>query len=1102
VFNAGGSADSQQAQLVVGGAPLILTQPTDRNATPNSDITFVVDANGTAPLSYQWQKQESPDSYVNVNGATNSNYTISGVQLTDSKTYRLQISNAFGAITSNDATLSVGIAPNILTHPTDVNGTTGDNVGFTVQASGTPTPNYQWYRDGNPINGETASSLVIKNVRSQDNGSYWVKVSNAGGSVESKRAQLLVGGAPVIFKQPVINSPGIGTTIAIDVGASGAAPLAFQWYKDGAAIPGMINSSLILATLSASDDGSYYVRVSNAHGTTNSAIAVIKTGVLPLIVEHPVSQTSPANKAIMMTIKLATFTDDATTTWKKDGNDVNAHEEFGITEFADLYSDNKRKWLKTSDGKWCFLTPEGQLVRNGFTADLNASLWTSPQDLVGYQILFIRKASATDAGSYQATVTNGVGSVVSNPATIEIQAAPVISSHPQNLTVNKDSNATFTVEASGSTLSYQWRKDGILLAGEISPTLVVHDVNGSDSGQYTCMVANAYDSVTSNPATLTVQIPPEITLQPVSQDSLEQGTVLLSIIATGGGTITYDWKKEGQSFPGIKISEHAKDYDSRERKWLKDETGKWCFINPHGYLLLNGVRYHFGTDYWFDPSLLIGPNFLVLNNVNSSHDGNYHCVVSSKYGSTTSNIAVVNVHARPNITLHPENIQVAGNASGILSVTATGSNLTYQWYKDNTLLAGATNSSLTIQNVSAADEGRYHCVVNNTHGSVLSNSAQLTVITPPVIVIHPLDLNGTVTQNTVLSVKAENPYELTYQWTKGGTIITNGSGVTIEQYSAQFSSSQRRWLRDSKGRWGFITPNGTLHYGTQVYHFDASYWNEPTKLVGYNYLAVNNLSAANAGVYRCVISNGQSSITSSPATLSVSSPPVILSQPPDITSAAGTTATFNISAAGVGLSYQWKKDGVPINGATNPSLSISNINISNAGAYTCEVSNSEGSTTHQPADLVIIAPPVFTLQPVDINARDGQAATLLVNATGAGTLSYTWEKSNDGVNYGAVSAGKSYTITTRISKYDTATRKWFRSGDGSWSFVTPQGYLYKTGKMSFIGKEYWEAPANLIGKTALTIKALNLSDAGIYRAKATNGAGTTPSNTATLSVSN
>jgi hypothetical protein len=56
--------------------------------------------------------------------------------------------------------------------------------------------------------------------------------------------------------------------------------------------------------------------------------------------------------------------------------------------------------------------------------------------------------------------------------------------------------------------------------------------------------------------------------------------------------------------------------------------------------------------------------------------------------------------------------------------------------------------------------------------------------------------------------------------------------------------------------------------------------------------------------------------------------------------------------------------------------------------------------------------------------------------------------------------------------------------------------------MSFIGVEYWEDPEKLIGKTALTIKALNLSDAGIYRAKATNGAGTTSSNTATLSVSN
>ena len=93
-------------------------------------------------------------------------------------------------------------------------------------------------------------------------------------------------------------------------------------------------------------------------------------------------------------------------------------------------------------------------------------------------------------------------------------------------------------------------------------------------------------------------------------------------------------------------------------------------------------------------------------------------------------------------------------------------------------------------------------------------------------------------------------------------------------------------------------------------------------------------------------------------------------------------------------------------------------------------------------------------------------------------------------------------ITTRISKYDNSSRKWFRSEDGSWSFVSPQGYLYRKGKLSFIGKEYWNDPSKLIGKSALTIKATHLSDAGIYRAKAANAAGTTPSSAATLSVSN
>ena len=1100
-----GTATSNTGTLTVGYAPLVLTQPADRNATVGTHTTFVVDVNGTAPFTYQWQRDIN-GSYADIGGATDSNYTISDVQFTDSGSYRVQVQNTYGNITSNAATLAAGSSPTILIHPVDINATTGDNVGFTVQASGTPTPNYQWYRDETPITDAITSSLPINNVRSQDNGNYWVKVFNAGGTIESLRAQLIVGGAPVIFKQPSVNSPGIGTTIAIDVGASGAAPLAYQWFKNGIPIPDMTSSSLTLKTLSASDDGNYFVRVSNTLGATNSAIAVVKTGVLPLIVEHPVSKISPANKAIIMTVKLATFTVDspvkATTTWKKDGSNVNAHEAFGITEYVDLYSDNKRKWFKTSDQGWCFLTPEGKLIRKGTAADWNASLWTSPQDLVGHQVLFIRKTSATDAGSYQATVTNDIGSVLSDPATIEIQAPPVITAHPQNLTVNKDSNATFTVEASGSALSYQWRKDGILLAGENSPTLVIHDANGSHSGEYTCLIANAYDSATSNPANLTVQMVPEITRQPVGVSTNEGTTVILSIMATGGNSTTYTWKKEDQSFTGVQVSAHIPTYDTSKRKWLKDELGNWCFMDPQGYLFHKGTRHHFGIEYWQNPSLLIGPNFLVINQVDSSDAGSYRCVVSNQYGSTTSNIAVVNVHARPIITQHPEDTQVAGNASGTFSVTATGTNLTYQWYKDNSPLAGATNASFTVQNVSTSDQGRYHCKVSNPYGVVPSNGGQLTVITPPVIIINPTDINGTVTQSTVLMIKAENPFELSYQWTKDGAKLANGSGVTIEQYSTQFSSTQRRWVRDSNKRWGFITPDGTLHFGTQTYHFDASYWDDPTKLVGNNYLAVNNLSAANSGAYRCIVSNVHGSTNSSPATFSIVSPPVITAQPVDIVKTEGAAATFSITAAGDGVTYQWKKNGNVINNATNSTFTIASTTIADAGNYLCVATNMEGSTASQPASLAIMAPPVFTLQPTDINASHQQAATLLVNASGVGPLSYSWEKSSDGVNFSAVSAGETHTIATRISKYDSATRKWFRSGDGSWSFVTPHGYLYKTGKMSFIGKEYWENPANLVGKTALTIRALNLSDGGIYRAKATNGAGTASSNTATLSVSN
>jgi hypothetical protein len=84
-------------------------------------------------------------------------------------------------------------------------------------------------------------------------------------------------------------------------------------------------------------------------------------------------------------------------------------------------------------------------------------------------------------------------------------SSPTITSQPQSLTVNTGSTATFTVSATGKpTPTYQWQFDGTTITGETNTSLVINNVQYSNTGSYIVVVSNENGTVTSNTATLNV----------------------------------------------------------------------------------------------------------------------------------------------------------------------------------------------------------------------------------------------------------------------------------------------------------------------------------------------------------------------------------------------------------------------------------------------------------------------------------------------------------------------------------------------------------------------------------------------------------------------
>src|SRR5437899_12669867 len=107
---AAGGANGAAANFTANAAavgPTITTQPANQTVTAGQTATFAVVAGGTAPLSYQWQKNGA-----SIAGATAASYTTPATTTADSgSTFAVVVNNSAGTVTSAAATLTVNPAP-------------------------------------------------------------------------------------------------------------------------------------------------------------------------------------------------------------------------------------------------------------------------------------------------------------------------------------------------------------------------------------------------------------------------------------------------------------------------------------------------------------------------------------------------------------------------------------------------------------------------------------------------------------------------------------------------------------------------------------------------------------------------------------------------------------------------------------------------------------------------------------------------------------------------------------------------------------------------------------------------------------------------------
>ena len=165
--------------------------------------------------------------------------------------------------------------------------------------------------------------------------------------------------------------------------------------------------------------------------------------------------------------------------------------------------------------------------------------------------------AADNGAKFSVTISNASGSVTSSEATLTVQGPPAITGQPAAASVNVGATASFTVTATGNTLSYQWLKDDVVISGATSATYTTAATVAADDGAYySVAVSNGAGILISTPVLLTVASVPAVVTQPVAQVAAEGDAVLFGVSATGGN-LAYQWKRNGVDIAGATAKRYS-----------------------------------------------------------------------------------------------------------------------------------------------------------------------------------------------------------------------------------------------------------------------------------------------------------------------------------------------------------------------------------------------------------------------------------------------------------------------------------------------------------------------------------------------------------------
>ena len=721
--------------------PQITLQPNDVQVCPGDAASFGVSAFGLG-LSYQWYVNDG-NGFVVLNnggvysGATTNTLSISAVPSTiDGYQFHCVVTGAtcLTSTTSNTVTIIENPSPTINTQPVDFAACAGDNAVFSVSASGTSLT-YQWQvntgggwvnvTNGAGYSGATTNTLNITGFNvGMDGYLYQCVVTgtiNCTSNTTSNPAELNVTTSPNIATQPVTQNICEGDNAVFTLAAQGSG-LSYQWQEN---------------------TGSGFVNVTNGgaySGATTATLTVagVTNGMDGYQYQCIVSGSFCANTSVSDVVLI-----NITTSPYIAQQPVDAYvcptdpASFSVSVQG---SGITYQWQVNNGSGWINVNLSG--IYSGVTSST----------------LSIASVFANMDGYQYRCIVNGAfcsGTSVSLVGTIIMNGTPVIAQQPTDMNYCVGDNAAFSVTANGTGLTYQWQVNsgsgwsdlvnGINYSGVNNSTLNILTAPLSfDGNQYRVIVSgsiNCSGSTTSNAVLFNEDPNPFISSQPVDQYVCPGDNAVFSVTASGSG-LTYQWQVN---------------------------TGGG-FVN-----VTTGGVYSGATS-----------ATLNITGATSGMDGyTYQCIINGSICTGTSITNTVTLHGTtsPYISVQPQDQSVCIGDNVIMSVTANGSGLTYQWQvntgsgfvnvTNGGVYNGANAASLIIAGATLGmNNYQYQVIINGVScpDASTSNAVTLYVGQSPMIITDP--------NNTAICDGFDASFSvttlgnnLTYQWQ-----VNTGSG--------------------------------------------------------------------------------------------------------------------------------------------------------------------------------------------------------------------------------------------------------------------------------------------------------------------------------------